>query len=826
MAVTISERFRQIVAMNPDALALVSGRGRHTYAELDRWSDAIAAGLLAQNLPRDRPVALVIRDHVALVPTVLGVVKAGHFFVVIDANEPDERRQRIVDLSGAVEPPVDGWPWAVGSGAAPADALRHRQPIEPNEYVQLLFTSGTTGQPKGIITRQRLFVERNLGQAELTGRAPGVRVSYTALPGFARATYEVFGSLLNGATLCAFDARAESLDTLAEIVRRERVAVLTLTPALFRRFMFVPNLDVSSVKKLRIGADVMTVADVEAYKANFPRGCTLERGFNASETGIVLHMRIDHDTPIPGPLVPVGRPRPDVEIRLIDEEGNDVPDGETGELVVRGPYVVEGYWNDPELTAQKFILDGSGKQTFFTGDLLRRDADGLYYFVGRKDSRLKIHGRRVDPLEIESALTLHGGVREAVVVGRPDTNGELQLVAYVVSSRFVDARAIRLKLRSVLPAWMIPTRIFSLERIPMTPSGKVDRGALWQTPLAAPEDDPETYPSAADPLERTLLDIWSRVLGSTLTIHDDFFNDLGGTSIAAAHLVTEVQRLLGRALPLSLLLELNTVARMADYLRTKADLARIAVVVQPGDPTRPPVFCVSGKGGSVIVFRPLAALLGDAQPFYGLTHHGFAHDSFPTTFAAVAACYADAIRSVQPEGPYFLAGYSAGGLLAYEIARYLTSAGAPVAFLGLIDTAAAPDRAPKWRRYMKHLSLLRDRPAVNLPRYARAVGRRARALLDGRRWTPPPPPPETAEMNRILEDLRKRENLHPYSGRVTLFVARHGWGAESATLDLGWSHVSTNLEIIPVPGEHHTVLREDVGTLAAAFREAMAKARG
>ncbi len=692
----------------------------------------------------------------------------------------------------------------------------------PHELVQLVFTSGTTGAPKAIANRQHGFVERLIRQSALTGRAAGERVSYTALPGFARATYEIFGSLLNGATLCAFDARSESLDALAELIRRERISILTLTPALFRRFMKTApaDLDLSSIRKLRLGADVVTVPDVEAYKARFPRGCTLERAFNATETGLVFHMSIDHDTPIPGPLVPLGRPRNGVTVRVLDEAGNDVAIGETGELVVRGPHIARGYWNDAELTAQKFRFDDEQREaTFFTGDLVKRDEDGLYYFIGRKDARLKIHGRRIDPLEIESALLACAGTRDAAVIGKPDQHGELRLVAYVVMedrAAFVP-RDLRAALRTTLPPFLIPSRIHALDELPVTAAGKVDRRALVEH-IDPQEAGAPSEGTASDDIERTLLEIWSRVIGRAVAPHDDYFDDLGGESIAAAHLVAEVHRILGRSMPLSLLLELNTVAKMADYLRTRAetDIARIAIVLQPHG-TRPPLFCASGKGGSVIVFRELAAKLGPDQPFYGLTYHGFAPDAFPKTFAALAACYADAIRTVRPDGPYHLAGYSAGGLIAFDVARQMAAAGDEVAFVGLIDAAANTDRIAPWKRPFKHVALLAQQPARYTLRYLRAIARRLGFLRVHR-------PVGLVKWNRVFDSIRKREFLQPYRGRVTLFVARHGWGYDGTSADLGWRPLCGELDIVPIAGEHHTVLGDDVTSLANALREAMKNA--
>ncbi|HYO78431.1 MAG TPA: thioesterase domain-containing protein [Thermoanaerobaculia bacterium] len=605
------------------------------------------------------------------------------------------------------------------------------------------------------------------------------------------------------------------------------ISILTLTPALFRRFMRVlpPGTDLSSVKKLRIGADVMTVADVDAWRARFPRTTTLERAFNATEAGMVLHMSIEHDTPIPGPLVPMGKPVSNVDVWLIDEAGNEVPDGETGELVVRSPNVVHGYWNASELTAEKFTFDPERPDTptFRTGDLVRRGSDGLYYFIGRRDSRLKIHGRRIDPLEVESALCAHAGVREAAAIAQSGPDGEARLVAYAVTS--ATPRELRKALRGTLPAWMIPARIYVVDALPMTASGKVDRVALAQRiePLEQVELD------ATEDLEQTLRAIWSRVLGMSVRVDDDFFDELGGDSLNAAEIVAEVSRVTGRSLPLSLLLELNTIGKMADYLRTRADHARTVIALQP-EGSRPPLFCLAGKGGSVIVFRKLAALLGNDQPFYGITHHGIDRDSLPRTLAALAACYADAIRATQPTGPYYLAGYSAGGMVAYELARQLTRAGDRVAFLGLLDTAATRHPAPVWKRYGRYLAIFRRRPRATAWRYLLGLGTRAVWLA---RWfrnggTKPFRPALPAEMianNAYFDSLDRRATPQPYDGRVTLFLAREGMGADHALPDAGWKALcGDNLTVVPIDGEHHTIRTEDAHLLAAALKKALERA--
>jgi len=843
---SIAERFRAIAASMPESAALVSVRARHTFAELDRWSDAVARAIAVAGASREVPVAIIVRDHVSLVPAVLGIIKAGHFFVAIDAGDPAERIASILAASGAELAVVDGAPAPAGplrTIELPSATRAVELPVRdtplpgspPNELVQLVFTSGSTGIPKGVATRQRAFVERSVRASQRTGRGAGERVSYTALPGFARAGSEIFGSLLNGGTLCAFDARTENLDALAEMIERERISTLTLTPALFRRLMrtLPPTTDLSSVRKLRIGADVMTPADVDAWRARFPPTTTLERGFAATETGMVLHISITHDTAIDGPLVPMGRPVPGVDVWVQDEQGHDVAEGEIGELVVRSTSVAPGYWNAPDLTAEKFAFDPErpDSRTFRTGDLVRRGDDGLYYFIGRRDSRLKIHGRRIDPLEIEHALIAHAGAREAAVVARIEKDGEARLTAYVVmrDAAVATEREIRATLREHIASWLIPSRVHLVEALPITGAGKVDRQLLASQVEPEPADD-GAQPAAASDVESTLLSIWSRILGTTVRVHDDFFDDLGGESLMAAEIITEVNRLSGRSMPLSLMLELNTVAKMADYVRTSTDLSRTVIALQ-GEGSFPPLFCVAGKGGSVIVFRRLAALLGTDAPFFGLTHHGLDPAALPRTLAALAACYADAIRATQPAGPYYLAGYSAGGCIAYAIARQMALAGDELAFVGLIDSAASRDRLSAWRRYTnRYIPAIRRRPLAAAKRYSRAIGRRIvwlAAWLRSRGTQPfvPRPPEEIRQLNAYFDTLELQRALQPYDGAVTLFLARQGRGADSAHADAGWGALCESLEIVEIDGEHDTILNYDVDLLADVFRRALTTAR-
>jgi amino acid adenylation domain-containing protein len=834
---SVAERFRAVAAAAGRQVALTTADRDYDFATLDRWSDAVATDLLRSGGDPDRPVVILTGDNAALVPAALGVIKAGRYFVVIDPVDPDDRiallmaesrADRALIASSRVPDAVTAVPRVELAGpdrqAVPPSA-------RPNEYLFGVYTSGTTGKPKGVRTRQRGWVASRVRPGANWITSSNERLLYASPPGFARAPYGLLNGLVTGSTLCAFDARNESIAALAQFIATRRVMSLGLTPAQFRRLLSLPahEVDFRHVRRVVLGADVVTRADVDAFRAAFPGEATLVCAYASTETGLALQLAIGGEAQLPANEMPMGRPVPGVELRLLDDEGRDVAEGETGELVISGPEVTEGYWNAPELTAEKFASHPEirGQYSFLTGDLARRDSDGYYYFAGRKDARLRIHGRRLDPVEVETAMLATGHVREAVAVAKQDEHGEARLVAYVVAHAATPslARNIRAAMRKSVPAWMIPSRIIALAEIPMTAGAKVDRKAL--TSRADPAVDVDS--GAGDSLEHQLASIWSRVIGVPVRVDDDFFDDLGGESIVGAHLVTAIAQELGERIPLSILLELNTVRKMATYFRAPRPARPIAVAIQEGtDPDLPPLFLVSGRGGAVIKFRDLARLLGPAQSVYGLQPHGFTDDDFPKKYEEVVVAYANAIRAIQPSGPYYLGGYSFGGMVVFHIARYLELRGERVALLAILDAAlpqwvATTRRRPYlWRRATRLLRFVSvPKRLLDVPRNlkhrfrTRPRGIRNDALPE---WV--------ARTEERITTLPRDGTLGRYQGPVTLFRAR--WGARMKWYpdDLGWREAARGgLTIIDVEGDHDSMLVEHVRSLALPFREAMAAAR-
>jgi thioesterase domain-containing protein len=539
----------------------------------------------------------------------------------------------------------------------------------------------------------------------------------------------------------------------------------------------------------------------------------------------------------------VGRPIPDLTVHLLDAAGRPVRDGETGEMYVGGAGVAVGYLNRPELTAERFppdpFSDDPQARLYRSGDLARRLPDGDLVYLGRCDHQVKIRGFRIELLEIESVLARHPNVREAAVLAREDEAGDKRLVAYVAAwqAPFPTERDLRCFLREKLPEYMVPAAFVFLERLPMTANGKVNRDALM-LPEAAP---PSARAAGAVPLvvprtdtERRLLRLWEGVLKvRPIGVQDNFF-ELGGDSLLAMRLCLDIERAFHRKFTSGWMLPECTIERLAAVLE-KQDSPPPWSSVVPIQPrgSKPPFFCVHGLGGWVLGYRLLAQHLspdaGD-RPFYGLQArelHG-AWEPF-TRLEDMAAHYISEMVQVQPQGPYYLGGYSLGAFIAFEMAQQLHRQGRPVAFVGLLDDGPSltHDRL-RWSpaelgRFLLNLArwlpcqLFCKNPKVVLADVCRKLRVWGRRL-----WLAKPDQvdvEEVMDVSRYSETGRRMLVSHyravldyapqVYPGRVALFRARTQPLLASHQPDLGWGRlVAGGLDIEVIPGEHDALVSE------------------
>ncbi|HEV2844971.1 MAG TPA: amino acid adenylation domain-containing protein, partial [Thermoanaerobaculia bacterium] len=604
----IHDLFSERARTDPERPAVAGREGVWTYGELEAAANRLAGWLLARGVRRGDPVAIYAHRSAPLALSVLGTLKAGAAFTMLDPAYPPARLAEILRLAGAralvrleaagpLPDAVEAWLAETGharmdlprGGAAAALArlagFSDEPPavtVGPDDVAVLGFTSGSTGKPKGIAGRHGPLTHFLPWQCERFGLSREDR--FSLLSGLAHDPLQrdLFTPFYLGATVVVPDPQDLGVaDRLAEWMAREGVTVAHLTPAMAQVVTERPAggaaREVPSLRLVLLVGDALTRLDVARIRKLAPRvTCVNLYGSTETQRAVAFHV-VDEDGDERSPQVlPLGRGMKDVQLLVINREGLLAGVGEVGEIAVRSPHLAQGYLGDPALTAEKFrtnpFTGDPADRIYRTGDLGRYLPDGEAAFAGRADLQVKIRGFRIEPGEIEAALGALPGVREAVVVVRED-RGEKRLVAYVVpDGAGVSAAVLRQSLRERLPVYMVPSAFVPLERLPITPNGKVDRRAL---PAPAEEAGAaQAFLAPENDLEEKIAAVWREVLGvEKVGVQDNFF-DVGGHSLLLVRLHSRLQEVLGREISLMDLFSHPNIRSQAGHLGGRTVEAR------------------------------------------------------------------------------------------------------------------------------------------------------------------------------------------------------------------------------------------------------------
>ncbi len=525
---TIHGLFAEQAARTPEAVAVVCGEEEVTYAELDRQAGRVAGRLLGAGVPSESRIAVPAERSIGLIAALLGILQAGCAYLPVDPELPEERRRFLLEDAGAI--PLDGIPEIPEVPASLPE-------VSPHQLAYVMYTSGSTGEPKGVAVTHGNVVRLVRG-ARWAALGPEETFLQLGNLAFDASTLEIWGPLLNGGRLALFSGRRPGLDELADAIARYGVTSLWLTAGLFHQMVAERLEGLRPLRQLLAGGDVLSPAHVRRALEGLP-GCTVVNGYGPTENTTFTACFPMWDAEGWDAAVPLGRPIQETSVHVLDAFLRPVPVGIWGELYAGGKGVARGYLGRPAQTAEAFVPDpwGEGSRLYRTGDLVRWRPDGLLEFLGRRDGQVKIRGFRIELGEIEAALLAHPAVRDSVVVARPVTGTDNQLVAYVVGSEGEELRAF---LRARLPEPIVPAFFVPLAALPLTANGKVDRRALPNPRPAASE------PAGADlprgPKEERLAAIWREVLGlERVGSHDNFF-ELGGDSILSIQIVARARR--------------------------------------------------------------------------------------------------------------------------------------------------------------------------------------------------------------------------------------------------------------------------------------------
>ena len=574
---SIPERFASQACRFPDRLAVQAGGRGLTYAELDAFSDSVAAAVLDARGPGEEPVAVLLTKDVRFVVAFLGVLKAGKAMVPLEPSFPAARLAHIRGSSDArlvvTEAAHRSLAAALGDGSVtlldidaikPLGKGRPSAPISPDALATILYTSGSTGEPKGVAQNHRGTLHNALNHQQYLGLVPEDRLAMILAGSTVGSVRDLWAALITGASVHPFDVRAGGFEALANWIRDERITYINMVVTLFRHFVAAlpASARFPSVRVVRAGSERMAPVDLEAFRRHFPSTGVFYTGLGTTETGSVTGVLFSAGTPVSEGGVGVGRPLADMEALALDEAGHPVPCGEVGEIAVRSRYVALNYWRRPDLSAPVFRPDpeGGDNRIYLTGDLGRLHRDGSLELLGRKDDQVKIRGHRVVLSEVERALLALPGVKQAAVVIRERYAGEPKMVGYVATTgQPPRPHELRGALQVRLPAHMIPAVFVTLPVLPSSPGGKLDRRALpepdWER--AEPGTSPRT------PLEAQIATLWAEALGVDTVGVTDSFISLGGDSLLAMRLVATICAELQLPLQPSDLLAAATVADMA-----------------------------------------------------------------------------------------------------------------------------------------------------------------------------------------------------------------------------------------------------------------------
>lgn len=864
----------RLAARAPHHVVAELGARTLTARELDARANALAERLASLGVTADVAVGVALERSFELLVALFAVLKAGGAFVAVDPELPLDRQAwllndanahvlltqpHLLDILRPSAAMADATLLTLSTTDAhtPLPSARTRsRGTRPSQPAYIVYTSGSTGRPKGVRVPHRALVNHAAWFAETTQLTSADRVLHYASISFDAALAELFAPIAAGARIVLAPPHAHrDLLGLFDRVRASRISVLQTVPSVLRAALDAGALhEATTLRYLVSGGEALDHALVQRVREQLPH-IRIGNFYGPSEACVDSTMIDVSEALLARRTIPIGRPIANARCHVLDPFLQPVPIGALGELYIGGRGLAIDYIGQPELTERRFISDPfrTGERLYRTGDLARYAADGSIEFHGRVDTQVKVRGFRLELAEIETALRGHPGIRECAVVAPADARGERSLVAWIAVAPDTSppsTRAIIARLRQTLPDYAIPSHIGVLDALPLNTSGKLDRSRLEALPLPTPAAARDETPreQVTDPIARRLVPLWEEVLGVSPIGLDDAFFDLGGHSLKAIRLLNLIEREFGLDVHAGVLFEAPTVRQLAARLQQRsARLASTIIPVQPNG-TRPPVFFVPGGGGELFVFDALAQALGRDQPLHVVDLYAFGDPpDVPAepTLEQIVHVLIDDLQRVQPDGPYYLAGYSMGGMIALEMARQLSDRGAALGTLLMLD-ADGPDYPrlePLPQRLLTHarhalslgprgmLRYLRER----LPRAAVRLGLRPaepHRLYAQEEELDLVPPDVIAGMERALAPLVhawERYRPVPYHGPVTLLRAEIRQlmvGVSDTDPRLGWGPFLPNLRVTSMACTHFDLLRApNAPRLAAVVRACLAEPR-
>jgi amino acid adenylation domain-containing protein len=843
----VHQVFEEQVQKTPDRVAVEFNHHQMTYSQLNMRANSLARYLVKQGAGEDKIIAVFLERGSDLPVSLLAISKTGSTYLPLDPIFPKARLEIILDdaqpvilvtQSSLLEklPQTNAQIVFIDDPAifdqGSVDNLGLGNPLKP---VYILYTSGSTGKPKGVPIKQHSVVNLvNSYSKMINATKEDILFAVTTIS-FDIAEVELYLPLFSGAKIViGSQETAMNMELLMQAIDESNATIFQATPVTFKMLI---RSSWPGKKDLKI------ISGGEAFSKELAselltRCKDVWNVYGPTETTIWSTSKKVSESDLTGDgYVAIGRPVDNTTLYVLNKKMVPMPIGLSGELYIGGVGLSPGYFNLPAKTAEQFVPDPfskePGQRLYKTGDLVRYLPDGNLVFLDRADSQVKIRGFRIELGDIESALSRFDGMKENVVIVRKDSTGEKMLAAYYIlkEGSVTDHQEIRRFLAGLLPDYMIPSAYIRMDEFPLTANNKIDRKALPEPEITNTTPAKE-YVTPLTMTEQKLAAIWSSLLKlKKIGVHDNFF-EIGGHSMIAVSLILKIEKELGIRLPLATLFERSTIQQLAEIIDRKSEPMgwRSLVPIRP-EGSKKPIFLVHGLGLNVLLYSALVNHLDPDLPVYGLQAKGLDGKEKPLqTVEDIARYYISEIMTVDPDGPYAIAGFSLGGRIAYEMAQQLTVLGKKVAFLGLFDTPVNEISSVESILFGKKsmLRYMMNYIQWNI-RYFFRDSEESKLTIISRRWkglmkklsgidikldkkelvskgAKRELPRYLRQVHRANMKADKNYITKPYPGNVFLFKAKHQTFYNPDPVYYGWDKLAKGgVMIHEIPGEHSRI---------------------
>ncbi len=835
---SLIDLFEHQAQTHPQRTALIHNGMELSYGALSHLVNQLALNLQGIPFSHNKPIILSLRRSFHMVAGVLAAMKQGLSYTYLDPGYPEERNLNILndvspdiiitdqpEIFSDTQAQVMPWSDSHPPSQEQVDAIPSTSTSSSDSFC-LVYTSASTGKPKGVVIMESAIRNRlEWMWEEYPFSNDEVMILQKSLS-LVASTWECLGGLLQGIpTVIADHESVIDPISFSGLCSTHRVSRIYGSPSLFSGVIAQKEKDPALFQSLKLAftsAEPITPEQVGDWNSLFD-GVPLINLYGSSEcSSNALQFRCSEPT-ASQPRVPIGRPLPNMNAYVLDDSQNLLPKGAKGELCIAGACLAKGYLDLDAETQAKFIPVDPQRfgydRLYLTGDLARMRQDNELELLGRTDFQIQLRGFRIEPGEIENALNAIPDIRESAVQVFRSAQGETRLGACVACEPTVDESQIRKLLRSKIPDYMIPHSIVIVNNLPRTESGKIDRKSLqFEDTL---ESDAESLPRV-DPrsLESILAHLWRQQLGKSEIGIDDNFFDVGGHSLMAARLFAEIEKISGKAFPVSILYRAPTIRGLIAFLKEDGiDRLWSTLVPMRAEGSQPPLFCVTPWDGNAIYFRSLPKYLDQDQPIYGL--EPLDSTGGPRTFTSIHEMieqYLSDLTTFYPVGPLSLCGFSGGGVIAWEMAHRLKTAGRDIKGLYFFDTSYPGHKEALEKGYSSnelrkkkinaHLQAISAKPGFRKLSYGlETIALKIRFHLSQKNSESTE---AHEEEHRAMEANRKHfeeYSANKYEGKVVLLKAKERRFETILDPTMGWSaHTQHDVEVCEIPGGHNTML--------------------